>query len=102
MLTKLCRERRVSVSEEELRLGFEATCGDKVRARVILWPKEAHDEAVKQYAQVKNSDEDFDRCSRQQKDEGLAAKGGEMELFHNYAWAPGNGENYLCSQAGRI
>ncbi len=103
MLTKLCRE-RVTVSEEELRRDFDSTCGDKIHARVIIWPKEPadakqktnagtsaddeHEKVLKAYAKIRDNDDEFDRCSRQQKDEGLASKGGEMELYHNFASSP--------------
>jgi parvulin-like peptidyl-prolyl isomerase len=87
LVSKIVRD-SVSVTEEELRLGFESTCGDKIQARVIMWPQADHEEAVKQLALMRNNEQEFDRYSRQQKDESLAAKGGEIELFHNFAKNP--------------
>ena len=52
LISKICRD-SVTVTDEELRLGFESTCGDKIEARVIMWPQADHEEAVKQLALVR-------------------------------------------------
>jgi parvulin-like peptidyl-prolyl isomerase len=101
LLTKLCRD-RVQVTEEELRLGFESTCGDKIKARVIIWPKDQYEEALKLYPKIRKSDEEFDKCSKEQKDEALAAKGGELEIYHNFALSPETEKVAFALEPGEV
>jgi parvulin-like peptidyl-prolyl isomerase len=101
LLTKLCSD-RVQVTDEELRKGFESTCGDKIRARVIIWPKEQYEEALKLYPKLRKSEDEFDKCARQQKDEALAAKGGELEIYHNFALSPETEKAAFALEPGEL
>ena len=80
MLTKLCRERAV-VTDEELRNAFEAYYGEKLEARMILWPKNERNVAMALYPKIRDSEEEFDRAAKQQATPELAANGGKMEPF---------------------
>src|SRR5579871_1190496 len=66
-LAKLCRS-RVHVSDEELHKAFEAAYGEKVECQIILWPKtkEGKEQALSQYAKLRDSAEEFDRMAKNQ------------------------------------
>src|SRR5207244_12204974 len=63
LLTKLCRE-RVHVAEEELHDAFEAHYGEKVECRIIMWPKNESNTALRVYATIRDSQAELERASR--------------------------------------
>src|SRR5579883_1868433 len=91
-LAKLCRS-RVHVSDEELHKAFEAAYGEKVECQIILWPKtkEGKEQALSQYAKLRDSAEEFDRMAKNQsvKPE-LAATAGKVRPFGRYVMGDDN------------
>ncbi|MHB1424599.1 MAG: peptidylprolyl isomerase [Gemmataceae bacterium] len=91
-MAKLCRS-RVNVSDEELHKAFEAAYGDKVECQIILWPKtkEGKEQALSEYAQLRDSAEAFDRKAKSQtvKPE-LAATAGKVRPFGRYVMGDDN------------
>lgn len=80
LLTKLCRD-RVQVTEEDLQKAFEAYHGEKLECRIILWPVQEKGHIFQIYPKIRDSEEEFDRVSRQQADPKLAASGGRISPF---------------------
>src|SRR5262249_24368282 len=80
LLTKLCRD-RVQVPDEDVRTAYEAYHGQKLQCRMILWPREEKSHVFMLYPKIRDSEEEFDRASRQQADPKLAATAGEIAPF---------------------
>src|SRR5262249_47690099 len=80
MMTKLCRG-RVHVTDEDLRMAYEAYHGEKVRCQMIMWPKSEHQIALKEYAEISKSEDAFDHKARTQCSPRLCAVKGLMEPF---------------------
>jgi hypothetical protein len=80
LLTKLCRD-RVQVTEADLQNAFEAYHGEKVECRIILWPSQEKAQVFMLYPKLRDSEEEFDRASKQQADPKLAASGGRIAAF---------------------
>jgi parvulin-like peptidyl-prolyl isomerase len=91
LLTKLCRG-RVSHTEEEVRQAFEANFGEKIECRMIIWPREDRDEALSEYARLRDSEEAFAARAKAQKGSALAAAGGKLKPFGRNAMADRNVE----------
>jgi hypothetical protein len=77
MLQKLLRE-QIKVDEEDLKKMYENRYGQKVQAKIIIWPKGQEKFAAKVYDDLRKSDEDFDRHARKQADPNLAAREGAI------------------------
>jgi hypothetical protein len=77
LMSKLCRG-RVKVTEEDLKLAYDAYYGEKVECRLILWPPGEKHIAMNTYARIRDSEEEFDRASRMQATPSLAASGGKI------------------------
>jgi hypothetical protein len=80
MLTKFCRD-RVQVTPTELRQAFDAHYGEKVRCRMIMWPRE--EESVvrsKIFPRIRDDDKEFERLAKQQIVPELASHAGLTEL----------------------
>jgi hypothetical protein len=77
-LTKMCRD-RVHVTEQDLKDAFEAYYGEKVDCRLVLFGKGEDKAAMNLYADLRKSDEDFNRIARQQKSPTLASTGGQIQ-----------------------
>ena len=80
LMAKLCRD-RVKITAEDVQKGFEAYYGEKVECRIIMWPADEKRAADKQYAEIRKSDEEFDRAARTQGNSTLASAGGRMSPF---------------------
>jgi parvulin-like peptidyl-prolyl isomerase len=80
LMSRMCRE-RVKVTEEEIKKGFEAYYGEKVECRMILWPLAEKNIAFKMYAELRDSEEAFDKAAKAQADSRLAAAGGRLPPF---------------------
>lgn len=77
MMTQLCRG-RVQVTDEDLQKAFEAYYGEKVEAKIILWPRGDKQLAVRVYDKVRGSEEGFDEEARKQANPTLASAGGRI------------------------
>jgi parvulin-like peptidyl-prolyl isomerase len=83
MLTKYCRD-RVQVEDQELRQAYEAHYGDKVRVRMIMFPKEMESTVRRtMYARLRDDDAEFVRQAKQQVVTDLASRAGETVLAHH-------------------
>jgi hypothetical protein len=83
LLTKLCRD-RVQVTDEDLQKAFTAYHGEKLECRIILWPSSEKGHVFLLYPKIRDSEEEFDRASKQQADPKLAATGGMIAPFGRY------------------
>jgi hypothetical protein len=80
LLGKYCRD-RVQVTEAELKLAYDSHYGEKVKVRMIMWPKEEEKMArIKYYPLVRDDDKEFIRLAKQQMVPELASKAGETEI----------------------
>lgn len=77
LMTKLVRG-RVTVSEEEIRAGFDAYYGEKIDCQLIYWPTDEKKVAQQEYAAIRDSDTEFDRQAKHQANSSLAAHGGQI------------------------
>jgi hypothetical protein len=84
LMTRLCKD-RVKVTEDDIKMAFDAYYGEKIDCRIILWPKSDGERvAMSAYAKVRESEEEFDRAARNQASAQLAAKGGRVTpIGHN-------------------
>jgi parvulin-like peptidyl-prolyl isomerase len=92
LMAKLCRS-RVKVSDDELQKAFEAAYGEKVECQIILWPKtkEGKEQALAEYAQLRDSAEAFDRKAKAQTVKPqLAATAGRVRPFGRYVMGDDN------------
>jgi len=77
-MTRLCRDQVIS-TEADVQAAFEAHYGEKVKGRIILWPKGEEKLAFQEFASIRDSEEAFANKARHQASSQLAAKGGELE-----------------------
>jgi parvulin-like peptidyl-prolyl isomerase len=77
-LAKLAQA-RVTITEDEIKKGYEAYHGEKVAVRMILYPPGQEKFALTQYQIIQNSEEEFDRAAREQPSPSLAAKHGKLD-----------------------
>lgn len=92
LMAKLCRS-RVHASDEEVQKAFEAAYGEKVECQIILWPKtkEGKEQALGEYAQIRDSAEAFDRKAKSQTVKPqLAATAGKVRPFGRYVMGDDN------------
>jgi hypothetical protein len=78
MLAKLCKD-RVTVTDDDLRQGFEAYYGEKAVVRMIMWPLDQKNRVLATYAKLRDDPAEFDRMSRQQASPTLAGKAGLLD-----------------------
>jgi hypothetical protein len=76
-LSKMCQD-RIQITDEDFRKAFEAYYGEKIECRIILYPTGEEKQALNQYAELRQSEENFDRISKQQASATLAATGGRI------------------------
>jgi hypothetical protein len=86
MLKRLCQG-RATCSEEEVLKAFESAYGEKVQARLILWPKEKLAEAQALYPKLRDSEEAFDDAARHQFKADLASTAGKIKPIARYSFA---------------
>jgi parvulin-like peptidyl-prolyl isomerase len=83
LMMKLCKD-RVKVTDEDLQKAFQAAYGPKVECRIIIWPKGEERVAMREYGEIRQSEEGFDRKARSQAEPHLAATGGKIQpIAHN-------------------
>jgi hypothetical protein len=86
LLTKLVKDKVAQPTEEEVHKAFDAVYGEKRDCRIIIWPPEPAEEraAMKEYDDIRKSEEGFDRKARTQANSALAATGGRIKpIAHN-------------------
>ncbi len=83
LMTKLCRD-RVHATEEEIQKAYEAYYGEKIDAKIILWPKGEDKRAMMQYPAIRDSADEFDRVAKQQASPRLASTGGQIQPIGRY------------------
>jgi parvulin-like peptidyl-prolyl isomerase len=91
-MAKLCRS-RVHISDEELQKAFEAAYGEKIECQIILWPKNkaGKDEALAEYAKIRDNAEEFDKAAKSQRVKSeLAATCGKVRPFGRYVMGDPN------------
>jgi parvulin-like peptidyl-prolyl isomerase len=84
MLAKLT-EGRVKVSEEEIKKGFEAYYGERLKCRMILYPPDQHKHAMMEYTRIRDSEEEFIRRAKSQPSATLAKDAGLLPEFGRHA-----------------
>jgi hypothetical protein len=84
LMTKLCKD-RVHVTEQDYKSAFTAYYGEKVEARIILFPKEEKNKVINDiYGELRKSDANFERYAKRQASTTLAANGGRIDpIGHN-------------------
>jgi hypothetical protein len=94
-LSKMCQD-RVHVTDQDLKDAFDAYYGEKVDCRLVLFPSER--DALAQYADLRKSDEDFDRVATHQANPQLAAVGGRIRQIAHHT----TGNDDLEKEAFRL
>jgi parvulin-like peptidyl-prolyl isomerase len=79
LMGKLCRG-RVTVAEDDLRQAFEAYYGEKIKCRIIYWPKEEERRVMREYPKLRDDDKEFTKEAKKQPNPRLAADGGKLTL----------------------
>jgi parvulin-like peptidyl-prolyl isomerase len=80
LMTKMCKG-RVGCTEEDLKKGFEAYYGERLKCRLILWPPDQHKFAMQLYPTIRDSEAEFARAAKNQPSGNLASHGGEIPIF---------------------
>ncbi len=81
LLEKMCRaDKRVTVSEDDLKIQFERVYGEKRQVQMILWPLGDDEKSVfNKYANARKSQDDFDSAARSQPNPSLAVNKGQVQ-----------------------
>jgi hypothetical protein len=80
LMTKLVRKHGVEPHPEDLQKAFESYYGEKLRCRVIMWPKSEEAKVTNDiYAKIRDNDAEFERAAKIQASPSLAARGGELD-----------------------
>jgi hypothetical protein len=103
LMTKMCRE-RVKIGNDDLKKAFETKFGERRKAKIILWRKDEARFALKQFDELRKSDEAFDRLARAQFDPNLAAACGAVAPIGRYVDAenPRIAEVLFTLQEGEV
>ncbi len=80
MLTKMCQG-RVTVTEEEIKKGYESYYGERLECRMILYPPDQKKFAMTEYAKLRDSEQEFANKAKSQASSTLAAQGGRIPIF---------------------
>jgi hypothetical protein len=78
LMSRLCRD-RVKVTEEDIKMAYEAYYGEKIDCRIILWPQSEQKVALQMYGKIRDSEEAFDDAAKKQASPTLAAAGGRIK-----------------------
>ena len=73
-LMKMARD-RVTYTEAEVQQAWEAYHGEKIEARIILWPKDEERQAQAEYGRLRDNPEAFEMKSKSQASPQLSSKG---------------------------
>jgi hypothetical protein len=85
-MSKLCQS-RIQISDKDYQDAFDAYYGEKVECRIVLFPKGNEKQAMTLYADMRKSDEEFDRLARQQASPTLASSGGRIRPISRHSTA---------------
>src|SRR5262249_34671445 len=96
-MRKLCAA-NVQATADDLQKAFQAYYGEKVKCRMLLYPKEEEHVVMKMYDKIRGSEDEFGRAARQQPSVQLAAKAGEIPPI---AWNT-TGDDQLEKAAYRL
>src|SRR5262249_19094371 len=98
LLAKLARG-HVKVEPDDLSKASEAYHGEKGECQIIMWPhtQQDHEIAIKQYARIRKSPEEFDRAARTQASPRLAAEAGRIPPFARHTTGNENVEKEVFS-----
>jgi hypothetical protein len=80
LMSKLCRD-RVRVEDMDLKRGYEAYHGEKVKVQMIVWPKNEKHVADQMWGVIRKDAKAFDKAAREQADVTLARVGGMINPF---------------------
>ena len=87
LMTKLCSD-RVKVDEADLQRQYEREFGEQRRVQIIMWPKKDDMKSImKQYAKIRESQEEFDSAARNMANPALAASLGHIEPIRRHVYA---------------
>ena len=89
---------RVEVTDKDFTDAYEAKYGEKIATRIILWPKKEQSIAMQAYPKIRDSEEEFDRASKQQANAQLAAQAGAIPAFGKHT----SGDEALEKAAFRL
>jgi parvulin-like peptidyl-prolyl isomerase len=78
LLSKMVRD-RIIVSEEEMKLAFEALYGEKVDCRIIIYPLSDREKAENEYARLRDSEDAFSVAAKSQATGPLASVSGHVK-----------------------
>jgi parvulin-like peptidyl-prolyl isomerase len=94
LLTKLVKD-RIKVEDADVRKAFDAAYGEKRDVRIIIWPNEPAEDraAMKEYDDIRKSEEGFDRKARTQANSALASTGGRIKPISHNSGVHGQVEN---------
>jgi hypothetical protein len=82
MLAKLCRD-HVQVTAEDLHAAFDAHHGEKVECRMILWPIDSMQVAMRNYAKLRDDAKEFEKIAKTQLSPSLAKSEGRVTIGRN-------------------
>jgi parvulin-like peptidyl-prolyl isomerase len=80
LMAKLCQD-RVKVSDDELKMAYDAEFGEKLECHMILWPPDQTKFALMEYTRIRDNPAAFEETAKHQASSSLAAKGGKIGPF---------------------
>jgi len=78
ILQAMCKS-QLKMEESDLKKVYENLYGEKVICKVILWPKDQAQHALRAYDGIRKDDAAFDDAARSQLNSDLAARGGVVD-----------------------
>jgi parvulin-like peptidyl-prolyl isomerase len=88
-MVKMC-EKRVRVTEDDLRMAYEAYHGEKRECRMILWAADQKKFVLDQFARLRDSEDAFADAAKHQASATLAANGGRLDPFGHHTLGDDN------------
>ncbi len=103
MMNKLVQN-RVTCTDEDVRIAFDAYHGERVEGRIILWPPEEKRIAQMEYSKLRDSEEAFAQRAKSQASRELSAAGGKIDkpIGHNTTGSPELEKAVFSIQPGDI
>ncbi len=80
MMSKLVHE-QLTVTDEDLHKAFDATYGERIEGKLVMWKEEEKRYLLSQYRQLCDNEADFESAAARQFNPALAAKHGEVRPF---------------------
>jgi len=78
LMTKLVQN-RVSYTDQEIQMAFEAHYGERIVGRIILWPPNEGAVAQRVFNAIKDNEVEFAKTAKSQASQQLSAKEGRLE-----------------------